>query len=98
MLIHIVKSPTEFTLELLARRGIRFDKNRPVKLDAVGLVQGKLAEMIVAADIATKSADVRVEEIKGVCPQHFMLIAIFGDTASVETALKNIRDRLSTDD
>ncbi|MDO9491483.1 MAG: BMC domain-containing protein [Acetobacterium sp.] len=60
------------------------------EFDAVGLVQGKLIEMIVATDLAEKSADVDVVEIKGVCPQHFTMIALLGDTASVSEALKII--------
>jgi microcompartment protein CcmL/EutN len=58
--------------------------------DTVGLVQGKLSEMLVAADVAEKTANVRVEEIKGICPQHFTMIAVFGDTASVSEALDSI--------
>jgi hypothetical protein len=35
-----------------------------------------------------------VEEIRGICPQHMTMIAIFGDTASVETALRAIIERI----
>lgn len=93
MLIQIVKSPTRGTMEMLARRRVGRGNISFEYIDAIGLVQGKLAEMIVAADIAEKAADVRVEEIRGVCPQHFVLIALFGDTASVETALNSIKEQ-----
>jgi microcompartment protein CcmL/EutN len=46
--------------------------------------------MFVAADIAEKAANVKVEEIRGICPQHFTMIAIFGDTASVDEAINDI--------
>ena len=47
--------------------------------------------MIVASDIAEKTAGVVVEDIRGSCPQNLILIAIFGDTASVEAAIESIR-------
>lgn len=59
--------------------------------DAIGLVQGKLIDMIYAADIAEKAVGVTVEDIRGTCPQHMILIGIFGDTASVEAALNEIK-------
>ena len=62
--------------------------------DTIGLVQGKLIDMVAAADLAEKAANVEVEEIRGVCPQHFVLLALYGDTASVEAAIKAIQDHL----
>ena len=47
--------------------------------------------MVVAADIAEKAVGVTVEDIRGSCPQNMILLAIFGDTASVESALAQIR-------
>lgn len=88
--IQIIKSPSKGTLKMLKRRSFQNDFLKDNICDAVGLVQGKLSEMFVASDIAEKAADVLVEEIMGVCPQHFTLIAIFGDTASVTVALAAI--------
>lgn len=87
----IIKSPSKGTLDMLFRR-----KSSPASIaignyDAVGLVQGRLIDMILAADIAEKAAGVVVEDIKGHCPQNLIMIAIFGDTASVETAIKDIQ-------
>ena len=66
-------------------------------IDAVGLVQGKMIEMIVAADIAEKAVGVTVEDIRGSCPQNMILLAIFGDTASVESAIKEIKQKIRED-
>jgi len=87
----IIKSPSKGTLDILFRR-----KGSPVtteipEYDAVGLVQGRLIDMVVAADVAEKTAGVVVEDIKGSCPQNLIMIAIFGDTASVEAAIQGIR-------
>jgi len=91
--IRFIKSPTPNTIALLAQR-VSPDRRERIKgkWDAVGLVQGPLADIFAAADLAEKTANVVVEEIRGVCPQHMTMIAIFGDTASVETALKAIME------
>jgi len=88
----IIKSPSQSTKDILIRR---IGGNCKIKLDgvdAIGLVQGKLSiDMIYATDIAEKSAGVTVEDIKGTCPQHMVLIGIFGDTSSVESAINEIK-------
>lgn len=91
MEFRIIKSPSKGTLDILKRRmgpntGIHVDE-----ADAVGLVQGRMIEMIYAADIAEKAVGVTVEDIRGSCPQNMILIAIFGDTASVEDAIYEIK-------
>ena len=88
--IEIIKSPSDGVVEMLQRRSSSNDFFENKDWDTVGLVQGKLSEMLVAADIAEKSANVKVEEIRGICPQHFTMIAVFGDTASVSEALNSI--------
>ncbi len=59
--------------------------------DAVGLVMHNLSSLFAYADVAEKAATVTIAEIRGICPQHFAMLAIFGDTASVETAMNTIR-------
>lgn len=60
------------------------------KINALGLVQGQLAEMVMAGDVAEKASNVEIAEISGVCPQHISMIGIFGDTAAVTEALNAI--------
>jgi ethanolamine utilization microcompartment shell protein EutS len=91
----IIKSPSKGTVDLLFRR-----KGSPPSIpienyDAVGLVQGRLIDMVFASDIAEKAAGVVVEDIKGHCAQHLIMIAIFGDTAAVEAAIQEIQYKLS---
>ena len=93
----IIKSPSQGTIDILARRK-GSGKVMDLKcIDAVGLVQGKMIEMIVAADIAEKAVGVTVEDIRGSCPQNMILLAIFGDTASVESAIKEIKQKIRED-
>ena len=63
------------------------------RVDAIGLVQGRLIDMVCAADVAEKAVGVTVEDIRGSCPQNMIMLAIFGDTASVEAAIEEIRQR-----
>jgi len=94
--IKIIKSPTMGTISMLNRRMAgEILKEFPLKYDTIGLIQGKLIDMVVAADIAEKAADVYIEEIRGLCPQHFVLLAVFGDTSSVEAALNAVKEELS---
>ncbi len=89
----IIKSPSKGAVDILMHRlGVKTDPEA-MNADAIGLVQGKMIEMIVAADIAEKAVGVTVADVRGSCPQNMILIAIFGDTASVEAALKEIRDK-----
>ena len=89
----IIKSPSPGTLEILSRRKGSGQANKLEQVDAVGLVQGRLIEMVCAADVAEKAVGVTVEDIRGSCPQNMILLAIFGDTASVEAALEEIKRR-----
>ena len=91
--IEIIKSPSAGVVKMLKSRTLSKDFLGSEAFDTVGLVQGKLIEMIVATDLAEKAADVEVVEIKGVCPQHFTMIAVLGDVASVSEALKIISNQ-----
>lgn len=91
MEFRVIKSPSPGTLDILARRMGPGAKTELGSIDAVGLVQGRMIEMIYASDIAEKAVGVTVEDIRGSCPQNMILIAIFGDTASVEAAIEEIK-------
>lgn len=90
----IIKSPAKGTLDILERRKGSGSKEALGHVGAVGLVQGRLIEMIAAADIAEKAVGVTVEDIRGSCPQNMILLAIFGDISSVESAIERIRESL----
>lgn len=90
----IIKSPSKGTIDILFRRKGSAPSVSIENYDAVGLVQGQLIDMVFAADIAEKAAGVVVEDIKGHCPQHLIMIAIFGDTAAVEAAIRAIQEKL----
>ncbi|MCI5698524.1 MAG: BMC domain-containing protein [Clostridiales bacterium] len=95
--LRIIKSPSQGTKDLLKRRMGFYGKNSGDFVDmadAVGLVQGKMIDMVCASDIAEKASGVEVYDVKGLCPQHMTLLAIFGDTSSVKAAMSEIEDKV----
>lgn len=90
----IIKSPSAGTRALIKRRMGIIGESELDLADAIGLVQGKMIDMVCAADIAEKAVGVEVYDVRGLCPQHMTLLAIFGDTASVKGALAEIENKL----
>ena len=76
MEIRIIKSPSPGTIDILMRRKGSAKTQTPDCIDAIGLVQGRMIEMVVAADVAEKAVGVTVEDIRGSCPQNMILLAI----------------------
>ena len=87
MEIRIIKSPAHGTLDILLRR----KGSGASTPDVCSSDLGRMIEMVCAADVAEKAVGVTVEDIRGNCPQNMVLLAIFGDTASVEAALEEIK-------
>ena len=94
MEFRIIKSPSPGALEIILKRSNTKVEKREVCTDAIGLVQGRMIDMVVAADIAYKIVDVTVCDVKGSCPQNMILLAILGDTASVESAISKIQESM----
>lgn len=94
--LRLVKRPSKGFWAILENRRVAGGyfaeyKNPP---DAVGLIQGTVAAILAASDIAEKAAAVQVAEIRGVCPTHMTLIAVYGDTSAVEAALQAVQNQL----
>ena len=91
----VISHPAPGVFEFLRQRvgavGKKIFAETEVPFTAVGLVQGKVLDMIAAADVAEKAADVRVFDLKGICPQHVTMIGIFGDIADVEASIDAIK-------
>ena len=86
----IIQSPSESALDIILRRASKkIDKD--TKTHAVGLIQGRLIDMVVAADIAEKCANVNVCDVKGTCPQNMIMLAILGDTSAVHNAINAVK-------
>ena len=98
--VQLIHSPTQSTMEMLKARMPKrcrdiLEQDSGINLGAVGLIQGKLTDMFASADLADKVAPVFVSELHGLCPQHINMIAIFGESEAVSSALKAIEERIS---
>lgn len=88
----IIKSPSKGALDIIMKRKSHQPGEEQLEqVDAIGLVQGQMIEMIYVADLAEKIAGVIAVDIRGNCPQTMMLLALLGDTAAVETAIAEIK-------
>jgi hypothetical protein len=88
----IIRAPGAGVLEILQRRmpqTVR-DKVKDLRIDAIGLVQSNVANILYFADVAQKAGAVFPVELHGSCPQHITTLALLGDVSSVETAMAAI--------
>ncbi len=92
--IKILNSPSKGTKRILQRK-VCDDQIKEMLQNgnemAIGLVQGSVADVIMAADVAEKASNVEISEINGNCPQHITMIGMFGDIAAVNEAINVIR-------
>jgi ethanolamine utilization microcompartment shell protein EutL len=63
-----------------------------IRIDAIGMIMLPVPDLYFYADAASKSANVVVSEIFGSCPQHITTLAIFGEVAAVNEAMRIIED------
>jgi hypothetical protein len=94
--IHLISHPSPGVFELIRQRagavGKKIFSETEILPTAVGLIQGKVVDMVAAADVAEKAANVRVFDLKGICPQHMTMIGIFGDIADVKAGIQAIQE------
>lgn len=93
----IIQSPSTGTIDIISKRiGMGNAQARELldDCDAIGLIQGKLIDMVYVADLAEKSAGITAVDVRGSCPQNMILLALVGDIASVETSINNIKQRM----
>lgn len=93
----VIERPAAGTLAIMRRKVS--DKRLQAMIDAggveaVGICQGSVLEILVASDIVEKTAGVVAGEINGSCPNHMTCMAVIGDTAAVKVAVESVRKRL----
>lgn len=92
--VKILNSPSKGTMRILQRKVCDEQIKEMLqdeKVRAIGLVQGSVADVIMAADVAEKTSNVEISEINGNCPQHITMIGIFGDITAVNEAINAIK-------
>ncbi|MDR1967035.1 MAG: BMC domain-containing protein [Synergistaceae bacterium] len=68
------------------------EKIKNLRVDAIGLIQANIANILYFADVAQKAAAVCPVELNGSCPQHITTLALIGDVSAVETAMRSIEE------
>ncbi len=96
--IRIMKTVSPGTKQIIKRRArmegldVLFQEN-----EALALLNGNVTDLIYASDVAQKAAAVQVFEISGNCPQHLTCLAVLGDPAAVDEAVKAILIKLKAE-
>lgn len=96
--IRIMKTVSPGTKQIIKRRArmegldVLFEEN-----EALALLNGNVTDLIYASDVAQKAAAVQVFEISGNCPQHLTCLAVLGDPAAVDEAVKAILIKLKAE-
>jgi hypothetical protein len=93
-LLRLVVKPTEPLKLMTLRRMPPNLRKEAEKLawGAVLFVQGQVADILAATDVATKAARVFASEVAGNCPQHINTVAFIGSVADVRQAKAAIED------
>lgn len=94
MKTRIINAPTPDIVAMLKRRMPGEFRSRLdlLRVDAIGLLMLPVPDLYFYADLASKSANVVVSEIFGSCPQHITTLAIFGEVAAVNEAMRMIEN------
>lgn len=93
----LIERPSSGTLNILRRKTM--DERLQEIIDsgnaeALGICQGTVLEILVASDVAEKTAGVVATEVNGTCPNHMTCLAVTGDTSAVKAAMDGIRNCL----
>ncbi|MBG6248118.1 MULTISPECIES: BMC domain-containing protein [Symbiopectobacterium] len=94
MKTRIINAPTPDIVAMLKRRMPSEFRSQLdlLRIDAIGLLMLPVPDLYFYADLASKSANVVVSEIFGSCPQHITTLAIFGEVAAVNKAMRMIEN------
>ncbi|MFT8209574.1 MAG: BMC domain-containing protein [Symbiopectobacterium sp.] len=94
MKTRIINAPTPDIVAMLKRRMPGEFRSRLdlLRIDAIGLLMLPVPDLYFYADLASKSANVVVSEIFSSCPQHITTLAIFGEVAAVNEAMRMIEN------
>lgn len=93
--IRIINGPNARVRDMVLRR-LPHDVKEELGdryFNSIALINASVPNVFYFADVASKSGDVFVAEIRGSCPQHITTLALFGDIAAVATAVKAIENK-----
>ncbi len=94
MKYELIQAPSKSAKAMIQRR---MPHNSGVDMEhanwgAALLVQGMVVEIMAAADIGVKAADVAVCELLGNCPQHITSLAFIGTPSQINQVLNALKN------
>ena len=92
MKYELIRAPSRGTQDMIRRRARGAEALGSLNWGAVLLVQGMVIEVLAAADIGAKAADVAVTELLGNCPQHINSVAFIGTPSQIDQVLNALRN------
>lgn len=95
----LIQRPSSATISMLKRKIADVCMKTELEsrmVEAVGICQGSILEVLIASDVAEKAAGVTAGEINGSCPQHITCLAILGDTEAVNAAIQAVKATIAT--
>ena len=91
MKYELIQAPSRSARAIIQRR-MAHGGAEGANWGAVLLVQGMVIELMAAADIGSKAADVAVAELLGNCPQHVTSLAFIGTPSQVSQVLNALKN------
>lgn len=94
MTFEIVDKPAPATLNIIQRKILDKRVQEAVqegRVEALGICQGTVLEVVVASDIAEKASGVIAGELNGTCPNHITCLVFVGSTSAVKSAMDAVR-------
>ena len=87
-----MKTVSDGTKKIVARRVRGEDMEEMFrKYPAMAVINGNVADLIYASDLAQKASGVEVFEVLGNCPQHMTCLALLGNAAAIDEAVARIQ-------
>lgn len=90
----MIERPSAGTLGIIARKAPDRRLQAAIAegaVEAVGICQGTVTEVLVASDIAEKTAGVVAGELNGTCPNHITCLVMLGDSSGVKAAMEGVK-------
>lgn len=90
--IRIIRGPSEGVQEMILDRLAKRERDKLAEkaYNAIALINGTVPNIYFYADIAQKAGQVHAAILTGTCPQHITTLALFGEVAAVNTAVRAI--------
>ena len=90
--IRVIKGPLPSVTKMIIQRLHKEDQDilEGKYYNAIALINSTIPNIYYYADLAQKAGQVHAAILYGTCPQHITTLALFGEMAAVNTAVRSI--------